>query len=471
MSTLPQPAPKPKNKSSKIAMLAPTEQTALTEALHKMNDELCVVFNLSRIAVFPTPQNRELNIIPFDSFINHLYADRRIGGISIADEWRKWPQRRVVNSIVYEPGKSVFTPEGNYNEWRGSGISPRPGPLDPWNKLLDHIFSTDPTYREWWTAWLAYPFQYPGTKLHAASVFWSKGTGTGKSTIGYIIKHLYGLHNYGLLRDADLSGNFNSWAARKQFIEAEEVRGGSNAKKNADFMKSMITQHEIRVNEKHKAHYTIKDCLNYYFTSNHSDALYLEEYDRRFFVHAIPNTPLPDNFFSEELKPWLHEQGGLSFLLHHLLHEIDLKKPVVGGSNRSLTPSPFRPGGFAPHSAAKAEMIVESMDDAEAWAWELRQYPENFPEAKSHTLFTTKELLYLYRLTHPKEKLGDQALTRRFRTRLVETCANQPIRLESGARERMMSLDPDHEKYTPAQLKLVLAREFEKSGAILTSIE
>jgi len=466
----PTPVPQPAKKKSKLSTLAPTDLTLLTDALHQLNKEVCVVFDLGRIAILPTSTRPKLNLITFETFINNLYADRRVADISVADVWRKWNMRRVVNSIVYEPGKPTFTPEGNYNEWRGSGLVPKEGPIVLWNQLLDHLFAKEPTYRDWFEAWLAYPFQHPGTKLHTAAVFWSSGSGTGKSTVGYILKHLYGLHNYTLLRDADIGGPFNSWAAQKQFVEAEEVRGGSNAQKNADYMKSMITQHEIRVNEKHKAHYVIRDCINYYFTSNHSDALYLQEYDRRFFVHGIPNKPLPDTFFENQLKPWLHKEGGLEAILYHLLH-IDLSRPIVGGSNRSLDPSPFRPGGFAPHTEARAAMILESMDDAEAWAYNLRRYPENFPQALGHTLFTIKELIYLYRLEYPKDRNGTQFLSRRFRSKLVQVGGSNPVQLENGSRERLLSIDVEHEKMTHAQLKAVYAQEFEKSCAGIIQAE
>lgn len=459
------PVVQPKPKRSKLSQLAPTDLTALTEALHQLNREVFIVFKLQRIAVLPIPTRPTLTLLTFESFVNNMYADRRIGPISVADEWRKWKGHKVVQDIVYEPGKPIFTAEGNYNEWRGSGLAPKAGPLTPWNKLLDHLFAEDSTHRDWFLAWLAYPFQYPGTKHHTACLFWSKGTGTGKSTIGYILKHLYGLHNYSLIRDSDLGGNFNPWAAGKQIAEVEELRGGSNAPKIADFMKSMITQHEIRVNEKHKAHYTVQDCINYYFTSNHSNALYLEEYDRRFFIHAIPNQPLPDTFFESELQPWLFS-GGLEAILYDLLH-LDLKKPIIGGKNRSTEPAPFRPGGFAPDTAAKRRMALESLDDAEAWAWELRNFPDNFPAAAGHTLFTYPELRYLFELSHPKHKFGVQQLSRRFGAKLCQVGGGNPVRIENDARERLLSLCPEHENLDHAQLKAVRAQELEQSCAIV----
>jgi len=473
MSATPQPTPAPKVKKcrSKLSALPATEQTAMLEALHQLNNEVCLVFDLNRVAILPTAKHPKLNLVTFDAFVYNLYAHWQIAGISVADEWRKWPKRRTVNSIVYEPGKEIFTPEGNYNEWRSSGLVPKKGDLAPFWKLLDHLFSNDLTYKDWFIAWMAYPIIFPGTKLHTACVFWSTMTGTGKSTIGYILKHLYGKHNYHLLNDADLTNQFNAYAACKQIVEGEEMRGGSNARKNSDTFKSMITRHEVTVNEKHKAQYTVRDCINYYFTSNHSDALYLEEYDRRFFVHAIPNIPLPASFFLDELQPWLLNGGGLEAILYYFLHELDIKKPIVGGSGRSVDPSPFRPGECAPQSNARHAMILESMDDAEAWAWNLRNYPENYPTAKWHTLFTVKELIYLYRTEYPKEKMGDQQLSRRFRANLVQVGAGNPVLLDNGRRERLLSTKAEHEHSIHAQLKAVFAQEFEKSGAIVTEAE
>jgi len=161
----------------------------------------------------------------------------------------------------------------------------------------------------------------------------------------------------------------------------------------------------------------------------------------------------------------------INAILHYLTKEVDLKKPIVGGHNRSLEPAPFRPGGFAPHTVARAAMILESMDDAEAWAHNFRLYPENFPHALGHTLFTIKELLHLYREEHKNDRNGDQFLSRRFRSKLVLVGGGNPCWLENGTRERLLSINAEHEKLDLAQLKVVRAQEFEKSGAVITPLE
>lgn len=463
-STVPSPTPKRKSRST-ILTLPASEQTLLTQHLHQLNTEALFVFDLNRVLILPTATRPTSTLITSESFVNSLYANRRMGHISVADEWRKWPLRRTVNSIVYEPGKPTITAENNYNEWRPSLIKPAPGDLTLWNRFLTHIFSSDPTYRDWFTAWLAYPLQHPGTKLHSACIFWSVGTATGKSTLGYILKHLYGAHNYTKIGEGDMMGAFNAWAAGKQIAEVEEIRGGAGARKYADNTKSMITQHEIRINEKHKAHYVIRDCINYYFTSNHPNALFLEESDRRFFVHRVTDTPLPSSFFEHELDPWL-KSGGFSAILHHLLHDVDLTRPIVGGDPRTPTPAPFAKGSPAPQTSARREMILESMDDAESWARELLAHPDNF--APGRTIFTPRELFYLYTKTHKSDRIGQQGLMRKVRPVLNTLGGGFPVLIEDGKRERLYGTVEEYKKMDNTLLRSVREREV-CSGCALVS--
>ena len=52
---------------------------------------------------------------------------------------------------------------------------------------------------------------------------------------------------------------------------------GSDKRADADFLKKLITQKELRVNVKYLPAYTVKDCINYFFTANHPDSFFLED--------------------------------------------------------------------------------------------------------------------------------------------------------------------------------------------------
>ena len=121
---------------------------------------------------------------------------------------------------------------------------------------------------------------------------WSLKHGTGKSTVGYTMGRIYG-KNYVEIRDHDLNSLFNEWAENRQFVMGDEITGGEQKRDIADRMKSTITQKEIRINAKYVPSYTVPDRINYFFTSNHADAFFVEDTDRRYFVHQITADPKP----------------------------------------------------------------------------------------------------------------------------------------------------------------------------------
>jgi hypothetical protein len=87
---------------------------------------------------------------------------------------------------------------------------------------------------------------------------------------------IYG-HNFIKIKSKDLYDTW--WAENRQFVLGDEI-SGSDKRAEADMMKAMITQEEVNINIKYIPQFSIPDCVNYYFTSNHADALFLEDEDR-----------------------------------------------------------------------------------------------------------------------------------------------------------------------------------------------
>ena len=140
------------------------------------------------------------------------------------------------------------------------------------------------------------------------------------------------------------------------------------------------------VNVKYVPSFTIPDCINYIFTSNQPDALFLEDFDRRFFVHEVLGSPAERSFY-ETYDKWYRSEEGQAALLHHLL-ELDLGN--------------FNPRAEAPDTEAKKGMIRDSKSDLGSWVLMLKEDPERAlaplgPEAsKGCELFTASQLLHCY---------------------------------------------------------------------------
>ena len=299
--------------------------------------------------------------------------------VSAAEEWLKWPMRTELGRIVYEPGKDRII-EGNLNVWPGWGCEAKAGDHTLFLRLLDYMFGDYVEDKRWFLQWLAYPLQHPGTKMFTAAVLYSVEHGTGKSFLGQIIGKIYG-RNFAEIRSTDLHKNFNEWAENKQFILGDEITS-SDKRKESDELKRLITESELRVNKKYVEEYVIRDCINYLFTTNHPDAFFLEDKDRRFFIHEITQPPMPNSFYAE-----LHEathNGELSSAVHHyLLHEVDT--------------SDFNPRAKARDTLSKSMMFEQSLGDLASWVRALLRDPDS--KLRNHPgrdLFTVKELLMLY---------------------------------------------------------------------------
>lgn len=300
-----------------------------------------------------------------------------------APAWMKWPNRRNVDKIVYEPGQPPIT-DKSVNAWSGWGVESTKGDVQPWLDLTRFVFEgAEPGHLGWFYDWCAYPIQHPGAKLAQAVLVHGVATGTGKTLIGVILGDIYG-ENYSAITAAELKSAFNGWARHKQFIMGDEISSGDKRSEN-DRMKSMITQESMIVNVKNQPTYSIRDCINYYFTSNHPDALFLESFDRRIFVHGVIHDLPQESEFYQRVIQWRNAEGP-SALRHWL-------------ENREIDSS-FNPGGHAPRTAAREAMTLDSASDLGLWCLNLKAMPDEmlvFGILKhQRDMFSAQELLDIY---------------------------------------------------------------------------
>ncbi len=349
-------------------------------------------------------------------FMQHQYSNRYYGETNaqggktwspLAREWMNSGSRHEVERLTYAPGQSRFTAESWLNRWRGWGIEPREGSADlaPWNQFLDFLFPDAPEESRWFEHWLAYPLQHPGAKLHTCAVLWSRETGVGKNFLAEIISKIYG-PNAITISENNLHGRFNDWQRDKQFIVGDEVVGGESRKQVADYLKTLITSPTLEIEEKFKPRYAIPHVANYLFLSNHPDAFYLDDKDRRFWIWEIKqDRPLPPKFY-DQLRAW--KQGaGPAALFQHLL-----KMKLTG----------FDPRARAPITEAKLEMTELGLTELERWVRDLGDNiqtiidgrPEYFPNRQQPTLFTSAELLEMWN-PDDRKRDGTAALTKALR--------------------------------------------------------
>jgi len=286
--------------------------------------------------------------------------------VSVFDKWLQWESRGAVWQPVYEPGLEKFIkldPERtNFNMWNGWGAVPKKGDVSLWHWLLKQVFkNAQPEHVKWFEQWCAYPLQNPGVKMFSCPILFGQLKGTGKSLVGLTLMSIYG-ENGGEITDTQLEDERNVFAAKKQFILANEVTG-SDKRTMVGRLRNLITQHTVNINIKYQPDYTIRDVINYFFTSNQLDAVYMEDDERRFFVHEVlgPKLIEVDAAKVKAYDSWLSSGEAAAALFHYFL-------------NLDLTG--FDPTAPAPNTASKQTMVEANRTEVETWCYKLREDPD-----------------------------------------------------------------------------------------------
>lgn len=344
--------------------------------------------------------------------------------------WLKWPMRKSVVGITYAPGEPQITEGNEYNQWPGWGCKPVKGDTAPFTKLCEFLFKDmEPTALGWFYDWLAYPIQNPGHKMFCSILVFGVVQGTGKSLVGYIMGQVYG-KNFKEINDKHIAADFNSWAENKQFILGDEITGSDN-RQHANALKRLITQRSVEINVKHLPQYTVPDCINYYFTSNHPDAFFLEDTDRRNLVVEVKGDPLPEEFY-KSLDKWLWDEHGPSAVFYWLL-------------NRRISKD-FNPAAPAPYTTAKERMILSGKGDMATWINDLMRHPEQYlyngKMKYTRDMFTSKEVLRMYEVQSGTPlKVTASGINRALVTAGAQAVADgKPLRAADGTMGRYLAV-------------------------------
>lgn len=415
-------------------------------SLWELNDEVAYIEDPGFILRRDNGQ-----IIAPSAFVQHAFADRTYKEVvqtktgpmqkkkPLAPRWVAWPGRFSLARLIYAPGQPPITEKREWNAWKGWGVQPAPGDVRPWHALLDYIFAGNAEARRWFERWCAYPLQHPGVKMFTSAVIWSVAQGTGKTLIGYTLRDIYG-RNAVEIKGADLTGNFNDWARNRQFVIGDEVTG-SDKRHDADRIKGLITQERVRVNEKYVQPYELNDCINYYFTSNHPDAFFLDDGDRRFFVHEVVGPPGPPELY-KRYDAWLKKEDGPAHLFDYLL-KLDL--------------GDFNPMAPAPMTAAKEVMISMNKGELGTWVAMLKEDPERAllplgnDVATKASLFTASQLFQAFDPMHSTRSTVVTMGRELARAGFMQLNGQRPVKTD-GVANRLYAVR-DQEKWLKASSK------------------
>lgn len=416
-------------------LLGQAEPLGMTRALWRMNNEVVYVENPGLVVVEADGQK-----ISADMFKGHsrwatdsatetkvsVKGDVLRDKVPAAPVWLRWPLRRSVKKLTYAPGQPKMTDEGYFNQWPGWGVKPKKGDVSPWLKLVKFIFgSTEDGVIDFFLDWCAYPVQNPGSKMFVGVVIHGLSQGTGKTLIGYTLGRVYGV-NFKEINDEDLEETY--WAENKQFILGDEITGKDN-RQYMNKLKRLITQETIDINIKFVPQFSLPNCMNFMFTSQHADSFFLEDKDRRYLVVEVTEDPLEEKFYLDYDR-W-YKGDGAAHLMQWLI-------------DRKIAKD-FNPMAHAPRTAAKERMIMATQGDIGVWVRELKEFPDqilNIGQMRmTRDLYSSKELLKMYEKDFPNSRVTAVGLGRKLAASgFVQVLEGSAVNGPDGKMERFWAI-------------------------------
>lgn len=329
-------------------------ESQLTQYWKLLNDKVVIVHEVGRIY-----QLKDGVGMGPGQFKDLSYAHWKCPGeegksIPVARTWIEWDGRNEVDTLKYEPGQELVVKDATpsyMNLWRGWGVQPLAG--DP-SFLLEWLndFVQEEEHREWILNWLAYPLQYPGSKLNSALMLVGP-SGVGKGFLAQLMTAIYGVDNVWKTMLSSLENDFNKGLATAQMVIIEEADQKGGSPKVYNRLKDMITDPMVRLEPKGVDAMMIPSRFNFMLQSNHIDVLPIESFDRRFGVFEIGNKKYANNtrYFDPKFSE-IEKGAGAASVFGYLL-------------SRDLTQ--FDAKGAPPDTEAKTTMREATHSPVQLW--------------------------------------------------------------------------------------------------------
>jgi len=277
------------------------------------------------------------------------------------------------NNLVFRPGGDVLPGDFNlFDGYAAERLLPQypgryPEAVQPiLNHIKDVLYDGDEERYDFTLRWFAHILQNPKRKCGVALVFRSEKQGAGKGRLFEFLKRVIGSRYVLSVGDNNaLTGQFNAHRANKLLILANELGCGGAAYKEANVLKSMITDEDDYIEPKGVDRQTIDSVSSIMMFTNEWKAIRVEPNDRRYCAQECSDAAAGDAAYFERLTAAIEDpKAQVEFF--HRMREIDL-----GG---------FHFGTRIPQTVYRAELqrehrpaVYRFLADMVQTEWETRQ--------------------------------------------------------------------------------------------------
>lgn len=233
--------------------------------------------------------------------------------LKITNLWLEHKHRKTARGEAYYPSgdKEILIDDVLYiNTYFAPTFEPTRSidRLDVFNDHLEYLIPLD-IERKWFTDWMAFTLQRPETRCKVTPLHISRHHGTGRGWLVELLELMLGTHNCKKTTMPDLcgegsGGQFRDYLHQSLLVVIPEVREKNSRYEVSDKIRDILEAKRLEVNLKYGGKKTINIFCNFFFQSNHWDALILPKEDRRIQVITGPND-LKSNDYYVRLYEWL----------------------------------------------------------------------------------------------------------------------------------------------------------------------
>ncbi len=284
--------------------------------------------------------------------------------------WKAWlvqPKRQAAEGTVYEPKNGRVITDNYGLDWINEFHMPEfaeTASRDELAVFFDHMKYLFPNRdeREWFISWMGFCMQYPEHRCKVVPLHVSVAHGTGRGWVVELLGNLLGQWNCSKTKMDTLSGEgsagaYQDYLHKSLVCSIEEVRESNKRFQISDKIRSLLTDPYLEVNLKYGGKKTQRVFTNFFFMSNHPDALVLTTQDRRINVFFGPDDPKDSNYYNR-LYAWL-ETDGVTQLYNYLI-----KRDLTGFNWKQSM-----------GTEARTRMIRNNRTETETLFWELMKDP------------------------------------------------------------------------------------------------
>ena len=275
---------------------------------------------------------------------------------TVIDDFWLDPNTTEYTQTAFSPAQTLSS---TLNFWVGHTVEPKQGDCQIIKDFIGHIVCCgDKASYKYLMKFLAHMLQKPEEKPGICIVLIG-GQGVGKGIFFQLLSRVWGATTL-LVSDIDqVIGRFNAALERNYVVCMDEALFAGD-KKSLNSLKSVVTEPEIRIEQKYQPSRTINSYQRFFAATNHEQFAHMEHDDRRFLFLRVSDKHKQNTEYFGELHNSLHDGTAVEAFVYELL-------------NGSIASFDVR---SRPQTKEHLRQRLQSLEHFERWLYEVLKQGE-----------------------------------------------------------------------------------------------